>query len=239
MLAALLGAAALTAAVGRKAGGRAGELSELAGVLLLCQPQNCFVLDLGWTEPLLCFAVAACLWSAAYGRCRLLAAALAVVVGVKQYGLLLAVPLWPSRRLTWRVIAGAAAGVAAVTLPFVLWDAPAFRRGVVRFHTDSAFRPNSLTVPAAVASYCGYRLPGALGLAAALAVALAAFACRASSPAQATVDGAAVLLAFFLFGKAGHLNYYWLVGSLLPMAVAVSCADPGEAALKAAAQRGK
>src|SRR5262249_52828510 len=71
MLAALLGAAAVMASVGRTGGEQSGWASELAAVLLLCHPQNCFILNWAWTEPLLCAAFAASVWSAIRRRYRL------------------------------------------------------------------------------------------------------------------------------------------------------------------------
>jgi uncharacterized membrane protein len=230
MLFALLGTAALVAAAGRKREGSPEEWPELAAVLFLCNPLNGVILDRGWTEPILCLAGAASLWAAGRRPRGVLTAALAAVLGIKQYGFLLTVPLWAARRLTWRVALEAGALTLVTVLPFLLWDPSAFWRGVVRSHTQAAMRMDSLSVLVAVATYTGYQPPAAVGFVAALAVALAAFAGRSPSLAQATVGGAAVLLAFFLFGRAGHLNYYWLAASLLPMAVAVSAGDvsPGK-----------
>jgi Glycosyltransferase family 87 len=230
MLAAMLGAAALMAALGRKGGESRDELPELAAVLFLCNPLNCVILDRGWTEPILCLASAASFWAAGRRRGGVLAAALAAIVGIKQYGFLMTVPLWAARRLTWRVALGAVALAFITVLPFLMWDPSAFWRGVVRGHAEAAMRTDSLSVVVAVATYTGYQPPGVLGFAAAPAVGFAAFVRRSPSLAQAAVGGAAVLLAFFLFGKAGHMNYYWLAASLLPMAVAVSAGDasPGK-----------
>jgi hypothetical protein len=225
MLAALLGTAALVAALGRKGGESRDELPELAAVLFLCNPVNCVILDRGWTEPILCLASAASFWAAGRRRGGVLAAALAAVVGIKQYGFLMTVPFWAARRLTWRVALGAGALAFLTVLPFLMWDASAFWRGVVRGHAEAAMRTDSLSVLVAVATHTGYQPPAAVGFAAALAVALAAFVRRSPSLAQAIVGGAAVLLAFFLFGKAGHMNYYWLAASLLPMTVALSAGD--------------
>ncbi len=128
-----------------------------------------------------------------------------------------ALPLWSSRHLTWRTTLIAAALAFSTFVPFLLWDAPALGRGVVRHHLDVPLRANSLCVPAAVVTYTGWQMPGAVGFAAALVTAVLAFARRLPSLAQATLGGMAVVLAFFLFGKGGHLNYYWFAGSLLPM----------------------
>jgi hypothetical protein len=225
-LAALLGMAALMGALGRGGGSSTGDLPHFAAVLLLCNPVNFYILDRGWTEPLLCLGMGICGWAVATRRGMPLVLGLAAVIGVKQYGVLATLPFWAFRRGRWQAVATAGALALAVTLPFVVWNPQAFWRGVVQFHTESAYRENSLSVLAAVAVYTGYWLPAVTGFAAAVVVALLARVGRPQSLAQAIICGAAVLLAFFLFGKAGHLNYYWLVGSLLPLALAASAGDP-------------
>jgi hypothetical protein len=150
--------------------------------------------------------------------------ALAALLGAKQYGALAALPLWSSRRLPWRVAAAAIALALATCLPFLLWDAPALWAGVVRHHLDVPLRVNSLSVPASLAAHGGWQLPGGVGFAAALAAALVTSR-RPVPLGQAMLGGAAVVLAFFLFSKTGHLNYYWFVGSLLPMTLAAASVD--------------
>jgi hypothetical protein len=49
-----------------------------------------------------------------------------------------------------------------------------------------------------------------------------------SSPkplAQLVLGGAAAYLAFIVFNKAAHMNYYWLVQGLLAGAVVLSAAE--------------
>jgi hypothetical protein len=222
MVAALVGAAALIGAVGRAAGSEARQQSETAAALFLCNPVNPFLIDKGWSEPLLALAAAGCLWAAAERRSGWLVVALGGLLGVKQYGVLAALPLGASRQLTWRTTAAAVALAVATLVPFLVCDAPALWLGVVRHHLDVPLRLNSLSVPAALAACTEWRLPGAVGFAAALVAAVIAFARRTPSLGQATLGGAAVVLAFFLFGKGGHLNYYWFAASMLPMAFAAS-----------------
>jgi hypothetical protein len=214
MLAALLGSAAFTAAAGDWS-----QASQTAAALLLCNPLNPLIIAQSWSEPLVTCAVAACLW-AALRRCRWLGVALGGLLGVKQYAVLAALPLWAARRVGWRTTAAAVALAVATVVPFLMWDPTALWRGVVGHHLDVALRTNSLCMPAAVATYCGWQLPGAIGFGAALLAAVIGLGRRPASLGRALLGGTAVVLAFFLLGKGGHLNYYWFTGSLLPLALA-------------------
>ncbi len=214
MLAALLGAAAFTAAAGGWS-----QASQTAAALLLCSPLNPLIIAQSWSEPLLTLAVASCL-CAALRHSRWLAVALGGLLGVKQYAVLAALPLWSARRLGWRTTGAAVALALATAVPFLVWDPAALWRGLVRHHLDVPLRTNSLCVPAAVATYCGWPLPGAVGFGAALLAAVIGLGRRPASLGQTLLGGTAVVLAFFLFGKGGHPNYYWFTGSLLPLSLA-------------------
>ena len=90
---------------------------------------------------------------------------------LKQYAMLALPAAWASGRLRLRdLVVGLVAG-ALIVLPFVLWDPKAFLLGTVGFHIHSPFRPDCLSVPAAVAVTTGRELPAALGFVAAGGVA--------------------------------------------------------------------
>ena len=60
----------------------------------------------------------------------------------------------------------------ALLVPFCLWNPSAFWFGMVQFHMYNLYRPDSLSVVAAVAATTGYYLSPLLGFLAAGAVAL-------------------------------------------------------------------
>ena len=141
----------------------------------------------------------------------------------KQYTPLLLLPLLPlvAARQRWRVAGTAAAVCAASYLPFILWDAGALWRGVVTFQLVQPFRPDSLSWPAAVASWGGPRLPPWPAFVAAAGVAIVTML-RARSAAGAIAGGAAAWLVLVIGNKQAFCNYYWLGAGLLCAAIAAS-----------------
>jgi hypothetical protein len=224
LLLALVGAAALMAGAGRALGLPPGHLGELAPVAFLCHPLALAVLERAWTEPLVTLAASYCAWAMAAGRGRALGVGLAGLISVKQYGFLWAVLLCASGHVNRRnaLLAGALAGL--INLPFVLWNPPAFWRGVFAFQIDSPFRADSLTVLAALKAWTGIEAPAVVGFLAAAGTLLIVRRARPSLT-DAALGGAAVFLSFFMFNKGAHLNYYWFTGSLLPIAVVASAGE--------------
>lgn len=227
LLLAMLGTAAFIVATGRRLGLPPGHPAELAAVSLLCHPRGLLVLEAAWTEPFLALAAAASIWAVAGGRRSVFLGALASVVAVKQIGILFVPPMWLAARARGygRLVLGSVVLAALTFLPFILWDREALWRGVIGFHLYSPFREDSLSVLAGVDVLTGYRPPAALGFLAAVVV--IGLVVRRSEPglAQAALGGAAIYLAFFAFNKAAHLNYYWLVETLLVLALVAAVGE--------------
>jgi len=215
--------------------GRGSTVAELAGALLLLQPQAFTVLELSWTEPI-ALATILLAWLAAEGGNGRTAAgpvsprdwllpglAGALAASSKQYVPVLLVPLLfvlPAR-LRLRAAAVAALGAAALLAPFVAWGPAGFYRSVVEFHLRQPFREDSLAWPAAIAAWGGPRLPSWLAFVAA-GLALVATVRRSLTPAQAMLATAATWLCMLLFARAAHCNYYWLAVGLLCGATAMT-----------------
>ena len=73
----------------------------------------------------------------------------------------------------------------------------------------------------AVVSSTGERevLPSAVGFAAAAIVGLLLLHQAPLSISRCALGSSAIFLAFFVFNKQAFLNYYWLAGSFLPLAI--------------------
>lgn len=228
----LLAVALAALLVWRLGGGT--PLSELAGALLLVQPQAFLVLELSWTEPitlallLVALLVASRLADrppgpAAPARSWLLPGiAGALAASSKQYAPLLLVPflLVLPARLRPRTLAAALLGAVAILAPFAVWGPGALFRGLVESHLRQPFREDSLSWLAALAALGGPRLPWWPGAALAGAT-LIATARRSMTPGQAALASAATWMVFVLFSKQGHCNYYWLAVGLLCAAAAM------------------
>ena len=230
LLAALAGTAALAVMAGRRLGWPAGDGAELAVIAFLFTPAGFPLIQLGWTEPLMALMAAATLLTLIRGGA--VALPLAGLLAVKQYGFLWLPGL--AGRLSGRDFLFSVILAGLVSLPFLLWDARAFWFGVVEFQLHQPFRPDSLSISAAIYRASGWQLPSAVGL---LSAALVAALVIRRRPVNGALAAAAVFLALVLFSKQAFLNYYWLVLSFLMLAsvanqrVKPACESCGKAGL--------
>lgn len=232
-LLAIVGAGVMMAMLGD---GWVSRASAAAFMLIAPIP---VVIAIGWTEPLMVVALMAVLLSS-----RRKSAAtpylLGVVLAMKQTAVLLFAPAFLLYDRPWslRVIAGdlakTLATLAALTLPFVLWNPSAFYRSVIALQFIQPFRPDSLAFPALFANYFGSydsRLLVALPLVGVGVVAIATLR-RTPTGAQGFALAAAfTLLVAFAFSKQAFANYYLLPLALLVGAAALAdSSDAGEPA---------
>ena len=220
-------------AAGRRLGLPGGHPAELAAVAILCHPQTWFVLQTSWNEPLVGLSIAAGVWAMAAPRETLAGMAMAVTIVVKQYGILWLPAAWTTGRLSWRrTVPWILLGMLTF-IPFLVWHPRAIYRGLVEFQLASPFRIDSLSVPALVAIFTGnghhtsgFHIPAIVGFMAAVIVIVLLLRRRNQPLSYAVLGAGAIFLAFFVFNKSSHLNYYWLVQSLLAFATLVTLAEP-------------
>lgn len=162
-----------------------------------------------------------------------LAAGLALAA--KQYTPLLLLPFlaaMPARDRI-RAVAVAAGVAAAIYLPFAIWDPRALWRGLVTFHVAQPFRPDSLSLAAAL-HRLGITLPAWPAFLAAGAVVAIAWR-RIRGVFDALAVASLAWLAFLLLAKQAFANYYLLaVGLLCAAAVAPRPGDPADPAAEPA-----
>ena len=218
LLAALALAAWLLSSIARTSTG------ALAATLLLFTPRSFFVVEQGWTESLVVLAIAGVVY-AAVRRPAWLWLALGALFAMKQYAVFLApiaFMLVPpaDRRKTVGILARAIAMAAVVTLPFALWNLPAFHRSVVEFQFLQPFRIDSLSYLAWYARITGSQPAAWVGFAAMLAAMVLVLWRAPRTPAGFAAGGATILFAFFAFNKQAFCNYYFVVLGALWCAVA-------------------
>lgn len=224
---------------------RPGRLSALAAALLLFTPRGFFVLEAGWTEPLVVVLLAATVFTAVrtgggragvpsggskpLGRMLALPVALGLFLASKQY-LVLALPavvilLRPGvgrAREGKRAFLVALGSGLVVSLPLVLWDLPAFLHSAVTLQFRQPFRPDALSYLVPIASSGWGQPPAWVGFIFALpAIALSLWRCP-RGPAGFSSALALVLFAFFAFNKQAFCNYYYLVLGALCCALATT-----------------
>ena len=209
---------------------RPGLPGALAAVLFLLTPQVFYVINTSWTEPLLTLTFSLVMFCACRWRPGL-PWVLGLFFATKQYGVL-AVPLLglllverdrSSRLLPSLAKAGAV--VAALNVPFLLWNPGEFFRAVVEFQFMQPFRHDALSYLVWVYyNYGGYEPPMwalllTLSVAVGAALAMALRGC-ARTPAGFAAAMTLVGLAFFAFNKQAFCNYYYFVIATACWAVA-------------------
>jgi hypothetical protein len=205
----LAGVAALVWLAVRGRRPEAVPLAVLAGVL----PGSLYDVQQAWNESVVFGALALAGVFLARDKPWWAAAAFAVALCTKQHVVLL-LPLWA----LWpafgvRRALGAAAGAAAVTLPFFLWNPGRFWHCVVEFFLDLPARTDSLSV--------WQWVPGPLATITVLALLAAAYVIVVRGLPRtpgALLLGSGLVLAFFaLANKQSFLNQ-WLLASQLVVA---------------------
>lgn len=201
--------------------------------LHLLGPRGLFVLEQGWTEPLLMAGITAWTalvlhWPRASRRAQLgQGLVLGLVLAAKQYAVLLLPlvlaqrfrPAWP-RAALWRT-AGLAVGISALgLLPFLLWHPQDLFEDLVLFQIRQPFRPDALTLPALFHFATGLRAPGALALLGATVSLLWSFPRLPRHPAGLLLGAALCCFGFFATAKQAFCNYYSLVAVLLLLCAA-------------------
>jgi hypothetical protein len=220
-----------------------GRIAPLAAAVLLFTPRTFFVLEQAWTESLvICWAGltvfaatrAAVAPGATRSGTRLRAAALGLLVAVKQhlvFALLLTRFLRrpdEGERTARRILLGACAVAALVTLPFAAWDAAGVWRSVVMLQLHEPFRADSLSVLSQLVRQGWQPTPTALIVAplAALGAGLGLTWWRLPrTPAGFALGLGLTFLLLFLFSKKAFCNYYFLVIALLMAGVASASAE--------------
>jgi hypothetical protein len=218
--------AAMTLAGGIMAFLWPGPLATGAAALFLFTPRGFFVLEQGWTEPLVVLALVATVACAGRFR-RALPYGLGLFFAVKQYSVLAAplVALLLPRPLRWRDAWGVAWRAVAValvmTLPLALVDVPAFVHDVVVIQVWQPFRFDALSFLALFAGH-GVQLPTALAFVALAALMALALLRVPRTPSGFALGVAVSFLSFFAFNKQAFCNYYYFVVGALCLAAAAS-----------------
>jgi hypothetical protein len=191
-------------------------LALLFGLL----PGALYDVQQAWNETILAGALVGGAVLLATGRSRSAwwaAACLGLALATKQHIVLL-LPLWAC----WpafgvRRAAAAAAGAAAVGLPWVLADFGRFKHCVLDFFVDLPARPDSLSL--------WHLLPGPLQAAAVLALTVGGYALALRrlprTPGGLLVGCGLVLAAFDLANKQSFLNQWLLAAQLVVAGLAL------------------
>jgi hypothetical protein len=196
----------------------AAAVAVLAGVL----PGSLYDVQQAWNETVIFGALAAAAVLVAVRRPWWAAVALAVALATKQHVVLL-LPLWalwpsfgPRRALA------AAAGAAAVTLPWFVADPGRFWHCVVDFFLDLPARPDSLSIWQLVPG--PLRTVAVLGLVAVAYVLVLRGVPR--TPGGLLLGCGLVLAAFALANKQSFLNQWLLAAQLVVAGLALVASSP-------------
>lgn len=208
--------AAMTLAAGFMAYAGPGRLGPTIAAVFLFTPRSLFVLEQGWTEPLVVLTLAATVFCARRLP-RALAPAFGLLLASKQYAVFLLPlaslfrPRFPTRREHLLFVVQAVLLAAIFTVPMALWSLRPFVNSVIVFQGKQPFRGDALSYLVWSARDGVPRLPLWLNFAAAL-VALGIALWRAPRTAAGFAASASfVFLAFFSFAKQAFCNYYFMI----------------------------
>lgn len=188
---------------------RPGAMGALAGALFLFTPRAFFVVEAGFTEPLVCLLLAATIF-AAYRKPKLVPFFFGLLLVSKQY-MILAAPLgfllFQTNKRSW-LIAAVTGGV--VTLPFLV-SPGAFVHSVVTLQFHQPLRSDSLSYFPGLMQ--ALRWPPLMLLPFAAAGGVLLFVLRKfdRTPAAFCLAIALVFMIFFATNKQAFCGYYLLV----------------------------
>lgn len=205
-----------------------GRWGNAAAALFLFTPRSLFVLEQGWTEPLVVLLLTGTVFTATrFPKAAPWVTGLFLVV--KQYLVFLVplawflLPVEARTKTGWRRWAAKAVGLgAAVSLPLALWNVKEFWHDVVALQTYQPFRVEALSFLAWYNQSFGSKPPVGLAFLAAIAMVALAFWKLPRTPAGFAAASAVVLLCFFAFNKQAFCNYYYLVIGALALAAATA-----------------
>jgi hypothetical protein len=208
-LVAQVAGATLLWSLARRPSPRGEAWADLLAVLLLFFPRGLFVLEQAWGEPLALPLLAGFALAHARRKDALAAVLLGLLFALKQYFVLFAPLLLSLPGDRGRRALVAAAVAASTVLPFALLEPAGVWRNLVAHHVANPFRPDSLSLPAAL-STAGIRVPSWVGLAAA-ALPYALLPRVGRGTAELALVACLSLLGFFVLGRQAFCNYYYLV----------------------------
>ena len=218
--------AAMTASGALMSYARPGRLGAIAAAVFLFTPRVFFVLEEAWTEPFVVLLLAATVFAACRAP-KLVPIALGLLFASKQYMVLAAplVALLLPRPFRWgeyaRLLGKAAALALLITLPFALWNLPAFVRSVVVLQAQQPFRAEALSYLAWFARG-DWHPPNWLGFVSAGIAIVIALLRAPRTPAGFAAAVALTFIAFFAFNKQAFCNYYFFVIGACCIAIAAS-----------------
>lgn len=208
---------------------RPSALAAGAAAVFLLTPRGMYVIQQGWTEPVVVLGLAATIFCS-IRLPRLMWFAFGAWLATKHYVFFITPLLFLllPRPLTWRaVLIGAAQALltaCVITLPLALWDWGAFSHSVLSPDRGTMFRRDALTFLTYAYFYFDVRHPPSWVTFFAGLVAMSLYLWRGARNVAGFAAGcAATFAAIFAFGFQGFANHHFLVIASLCFA-AVLCA---------------
>jgi hypothetical protein len=211
---------------------RRGRYAILAVAVFLLSPRIFFVLEEGYIEPYLIFFFAAVIYAACRAP-RHINWIFGLFLASKQYiviSLPLALLLHSAPKSRLRFVLVSLITAAAITLPFILWNPPAFIRSAVTLQFQQPFRDDALSYQAWLShTFHTTFFPSLTGFAAAAIFGWLAYLHAPRTPAGIAGAIALEFFAFFAFNKQAFANYYLFVIGAMCCAIAANAATEAAA----------
>lgn len=199
------------------------RIGRAASVFLVINPLTTTVLIAYWIEPVLVLLLALTVWAMLRGS-RWTGLVLGLFFASKQYAFAYVPSLWSvARSRGWRTV-WIAAAVGVVTVgAFALWSPRAFVHSAIEFQFIQPFRDDSMSLLPGLTDAFGtipewlLTLSPILGLLVSLLVAV-----RTKPGPTAFLLGIGLsLMVMVLLSKQAFMNYYFLMGAAMLLAVVV------------------
>lgn len=191
----------------------------LLAALFWFHPRGFFLLEQAWTETM----IPVFLFGSVYFLSRNKEACGGIFAGLvlasKQFMLPVAPLYWKFFRGSWKAWVWAAAAFLVTIVPFLIWSPHDFYEKVVGFHTGRPMRLDSISLNTLLYFYYQRVIPTWVPFA--LMVAAVFLGMKIPQRFGFALTAGVAYYLFFYFNKIAFLNYYYLVGVFILLALAL------------------
>jgi hypothetical protein len=204
-------------------------IEDAPALLIWFMPKLFFILEQAWVDPVQIMLLALAIAAHVERRVWTCAVVLGVCIASKQTMIWIVPLAFFMLRMKWREGALMIGVAAALTLPYVVWDAKALKYALFDFQALLPPRPDGLTFRNWVQRKFAFEAPSSIAfLGAAGVTAVACWRLRARGVAFMPAAAALAYVVFFAFNKWAFANYYFLVAGLAAIAAAASLHEARE-----------
>lgn len=205
---------------------------ELLLLMFVWHPASLFVIEQAWMEPLLLMLLAAAIVAYIKHRSYISSALLGYMISAKQSLVFFLVHWLLLERRVSRLLLGVCVGFFTI-LPFVVWDTQSLIERGFLFTLLTPFRTDALTLSSFVFRQFAIKTSvlWTLGIGVGMTVFTSWYFWKRQGTVSYLSAGALTTFALFLFGSQAFCNYYYFVGGMLLLLIALRAGKSEEMAV--------